>query len=88
MGADGIRGRARLLELALLGQRQVGDLGQASDRRRRVDPGSAQLVAVEGRVLKQVGDLPAVRAVILGELIGPGKRLGRRSVAQRPSSFG
>jgi hypothetical protein len=88
MGADGIRGRARLLELALLGQRQVGDLGQASGRRRRVDPGGAQLVAIKGRALQQVGDLSAVRAVVLGQLIGPGQRLDRRFVRQRTSSFG
>jgi hypothetical protein len=88
MGADGVLGRAGLLELALLGEREVGDLGQPSGRGRRVDPGRAQLVAIEGRALQQVCDLPAVRAVIRGELIGPGLRLGRRSVRQGTSSWG
>ena len=60
MRADRVVGRGRRLQLVLLGQRQLRDVRQPARRAGRREPRRAELVAVEGGAVEQVGELPAV----------------------------
>jgi len=69
MSAERVLRGAGRLDLRLLGQRQLGDLYEAAGLM------AVELLAVERGALEQVGDLAAVRRVVEGELLLPGRRL-------------
>src|SRR4051812_5095068 len=70
VGADGVLGGGRRAQLALLGQRERGDVLEA-----RVAVLAGQLVAVERRAITQVLELGTERFVVARELLLPRKPL-------------
>ena len=72
--ADRVLRRHRRPQLLLLGQRQA-PMSSRPPRRGGGDAGGAELLAVEGRALEQVGDLLAVGRVVDRALLLPRPRL-------------
>jgi hypothetical protein len=73
MCADRVVIRGGGLDLALLGEGQLGDVREPARRAPR------ELLLVEGRALEEVGELAAIRGIVESELLLPraGLDLGR-----------
>ena len=78
MRADRVLRRRRRLELALLGERQPGDVREPSGVARGLEPRFAELASVERGAFEQVGELRAVACVVERELLVPRPALDLR----------
>ncbi len=71
LGADRVLRRAGRLDLVLVGERELRDVGKRARGTRRLDSRRCELLAIERRALEEVRELDAIALVVDGQLLRP-----------------